>query len=164
MRLPFSGKKVAASGASLGAAAGLLGKGGVPGIGSMINAAGNLDSKTLGTIASSAMSAASVAAKDPNLRKAGISVLSGKGLDVDALAKADTKNLKSVLDSGLKAAGAVADDPNASKAAAGFLGADPRALGNLASAATPALTTLAGEAAKNPDALKLAATQIASRN
>jgi len=138
MRSPFSGK-AGASGAGLGAAAGLMGSGGVPGIGSMINAAGSLDSKTLGTITSSAMSAASVAAKDPHLRKAGISVLSGKGLDIDSLAKADAKNLQSVLDSGLKAVDAVADDPNASKAAGKLLGANTVALTNIVSAVAPRL-------------------------
>ena len=138
VRLPFSGK-AGASGAGLGAAAGLMGSGGVPGIGSMINAAGSLDSKTLGTITSSAMSAASVAAKDPHLRKAGISVLSGKGLDIDSLAKADAKNLQSVLDSGLKAVDAVADDPNASKAAGKLFGANTVALTNIASAVAPTL-------------------------
>jgi len=129
-RIPLSGKMAG------------IGAGGVPGIGSMINAAGSLDSKTLGTITSSAMSAASVAAKDPHLRKAGISVLSGKGLDVDALAKADTKNLQSVLDNGLKAVEAVTDDPNASKAAAGILGTNTVVLGKLASAAAPALANV----------------------
>jgi hypothetical protein len=139
-RIPLSGKT-----AGIGAV-GLIGNGGVPGIGNMINAAGSLDSKTLGTITSSAMSAASVAAKDPNLRKAGISMLKGEGLDVDALAKADTKNLQSVLDSGLKAVDAVADDPNAGKAAAGILGTNTVALGKLASAVTPALGSIDKEA------------------
>lgn len=142
MRLPFSGKK----GAALGAGAGLMGKGGVPNVGSMINAAGNLDSKTLGTIASSATNVASLAAKDPNLRKAALSAASGKGLDIDALSKADPKNLQKVLDSGVNAVGALEKDPGSVNAAAGLLVADTKALGNLASAATPALTALA----KNP--------------
>lgn len=153
MRLPFSGKAGvpaagaglgAASGlgsaAGLGAAAGLLGatsKVGVPSMGSMINAAGSLDSKTLGTIASSATSAARVAAKDPNLLKAGISMASGKGLDIDAISKADPKNLQKVLNSGVNVVGALEKDPASVKAAAGLLGADPKALGKVASAVAP---------------------------
>ena len=126
----------------------------------MLNAAGSLDSKTLGTIASSATSVASLAAKDPNLLNAGVSMASGKGLDIDALSKVKPENLQKVADSGLTALGAVANDPNSTNVAGKLLGANPNALGNLASAATPALTALAGEAAKNPEALKLAATQI----
>jgi len=130
MRLPFSGK---AGVPGVGATS----KAGVPSTGSMINAAGSLDSKTLGTIASSATSAARVAAKDPNLLQAGISMASGKGLDIDAISKADPKNLQKVLNSGVNAVGALEKDPASVKAAAGLLGADPKALGKVASAVAP---------------------------
>ena len=179
-RMPFSGKdgaiKNAATSSGAGKLSALMGSGagagmpgmgagmpgmgaGMPGmgagIGGIINAAGSLDSKTLGSLTSSAVSAASAAAKDPNLRKAALSAASGKGLDIDAISKADPKNLQKVLDSGVNAVGALEKDPASVNAAAGLLGANSQAVGKLASATGPALTALAGEAAKNP------ATQLA---
>lgn len=74
VRLPFSGK----AGALSSGMGGLMGKGGVPDVGSLMNAASKVDAKTISAVSSAATDGVNIVSNNATLKDAAVGALNGE--------------------------------------------------------------------------------------
>lgn len=148
VRLPFSGK----AGALASGVGGLMGKGGVPDVGSLVNAASKVDAKTISAVGSAATAGLDIVSNNPALKDAAVGAL--KGEKVDALKivsnKEAMKGIQSFATIGTGALGAVAQEKASLGLVSKAYGQDTNTIGNLASTANkialpPVATTSIGD-------------------